>query len=155
VARCAVCLLDLRPGEKFALVAEYVIHRGCVGGTVVARSKLEQAKQEVIERTQKYNHVTAQLTAERERSHDLSRRLNATHDEYIGALGEIAELKARVARKDEEVARERNQRALAELQARSTGSNRKQPEEVADPISHTENEPVDITAARFSLLELD
>lgn len=154
MARCAVCLLNMRPGEKFALVEEFVIHRACVGGVIVIRDKARTAEQEAARHAQKYLAVAKQLDDIRDQKRELHQRLNRVHDDLINEMSTTVDLKAQLAHKEEQLARERNARALAELQARST----RQPqvvEKTDEQIPPPQNEPVDITAERFRLLELD
>lgn len=151
--RCAVCLVALVQGDKYGLVDEFVVHRRCMGGSIVLREKAVNGDRELARANQQIATLERRVADERENNRDLRERLRTADHQRLDLRAEVEGLRAALAQRDIELANERSMRALAELEARS----RPQPPPRQETAQETEqiSEPVDITAARFSLLELD
>jgi len=148
-------------------VEEFVVHRRCEGGTIQIRQRVVETEREAMRNAQRHQDAKQQLEDERARVRAIRQAQNDQIDERVQLRGDLADARAEVIRLGAELQSERNLRALAELQARST----RPPYQTANSIQganggpaggeeprereQISSEPVDETAARFRLLELD
>lgn len=163
MSRCAVCLAELRPGEQYGLEDEFVIHRRCVGlpiairvAAVEAQRELQTARAqlETVRRIKNEAKLTQELAGERAAMHT---KLGKMSTDLLLAHEDVADLRTQLRAKERELAAEKNARALAELQARTTQPPAAQVSGDAEGTAPEQisNEPIDATRERFRLLELD
>lgn len=163
-ATCAICLVPIGKGEKFALVETEVVHRRCIASPTARQTILTRARLTAVEAERQREAYRIALQSERAHGENLARARAAEATELANlryALDRMRDERDSVKTRLDLARRERDEAMAARDAARREAALHQTIQAArADPAPAPEIPVVakddrDAAEIRFSLLELD